>query len=43
MTADFHAMQADGRLRSDLDPAELTSVLLAVADGLDPVALRPEP
>ena len=34
MTADFRAMQADGRLRSDLDPEELASVLLAVADGL---------
>ena len=34
MTADFQAMQADGRLRSDLDPGELASVLLAVADGL---------
>ncbi len=34
MTADFRAMQEDGRLRSDLDPEQLTSVLLAVSDGM---------
>lgn len=34
MTADFRAMQEDGRLRADLDPEQLTSVLLAVSDGM---------
>ena len=34
MTADFRAMQQDGRLRSDVDPEQLTSVLLAVSDGM---------
>lgn len=34
MTADFRTMQQDGRLRADLDPEELASVLLAVSDGM---------
>lgn len=34
MTADFRTMQQDGRLRTDLDPEELASVLLAVSDGM---------
>ena len=34
MAADFRAMQQDGRLRSDVDPEQLTSVLLAVSDGM---------
>jgi AcrR family transcriptional regulator len=34
MTADFRGMQDDGRLRRDLDPEELASVLLAVSDGM---------
>jgi AcrR family transcriptional regulator len=34
MAADFRRMQEDGRLRADLDPEELTSVLLAVSDGM---------
>lgn len=34
MTADFRAMQQDGRLRADIDPEQLTSVLLAVSDGM---------
>jgi len=31
---DFRAMQQDGRLRSDVDPEELASVLLAISDGM---------
>jgi AcrR family transcriptional regulator len=34
LSADFRAMQQDGRLRTDIDPDELTSVLLAVSDGM---------
>ncbi|MEN0104323.1 MAG: TetR/AcrR family transcriptional regulator [Curtobacterium sp.] len=34
MAADFRAMQQDGRLRADVDAEELTSVLLAVSDGM---------
>lgn len=34
MAADFRRMQDDGRLRPDVDPEELTSVLLAVSDGM---------
>ncbi|TDN42305.1 TetR family transcriptional regulator [Curtobacterium flaccumfaciens] len=34
LSADFRAMQEDGRLRADVDPVELTSVLLAVSDGM---------
>lgn len=34
LSADFRAMQQDGRLRADVDPVELTSVLLAVSDGM---------
>ncbi|ROP61512.1 TetR/AcrR family transcriptional regulator [Curtobacterium sp. PhB115] len=34
LSADFRAMQQDGRLRPDIDPEELTSVLLAVSDGM---------
>jgi AcrR family transcriptional regulator len=34
LSADFRAMQEDGRLRSDVDPEQLTSVLLAVSDGM---------
>ncbi|ROP61262.1 TetR/AcrR family transcriptional regulator [Curtobacterium sp. ZW137] len=34
MAADFRAMQEDGRLRTDVDAEELTSVLLAVSDGM---------
>ncbi|MCJ1712983.1 TetR/AcrR family transcriptional regulator [Curtobacterium sp. VKM Ac-2922] len=34
MAADFRAMQQDGRLRADVDPEALTSVLLAVSDGM---------
>lgn len=34
LSADFRAMQEDGRLRSDVDVEELTSVLLAVSDGM---------
>ncbi|ROR29037.1 TetR family transcriptional regulator [Curtobacterium sp. JUb34] len=34
LSADFRAMQQDGRLRSDVDAEELTSVLLAVSDGM---------
>ncbi|PYY64126.1 TetR family transcriptional regulator [Curtobacterium sp. MCPF17_003] len=34
LSADFRTMQQDGRLRSDIDPDELTSVLLAVSDGM---------
>jgi AcrR family transcriptional regulator len=34
MAADFRSMQQDGRLRTDVDPEELTSVLLAVSDGM---------
>ncbi|PZF53805.1 TetR family transcriptional regulator [Curtobacterium sp. MCSS17_008] len=31
---DFRAMQADGRLRPDVDPEQLASVLLAISDGM---------
>ncbi|WP_412162360.1 TetR/AcrR family transcriptional regulator [Curtobacterium flaccumfaciens] len=34
LSADFRTMQQDGRLRTDIDPDELTSVLLAVSDGM---------
>jgi AcrR family transcriptional regulator len=34
MAADLRRMQEDGRLRPDVDPEELTSVLLAVSDGM---------
>jgi AcrR family transcriptional regulator len=34
MTDDFRQMQQDGRLRADLDPEELASVLLATSDGM---------
>ena len=34
LAADFRAMQEDGRLRTDVDAEELTSVLLAVSDGM---------
>ncbi|WP_267422416.1 MULTISPECIES: TetR/AcrR family transcriptional regulator [unclassified Curtobacterium] len=34
LAADFRRMQEDGRLRTDVDPEELTSVLLAVSDGM---------
>lgn len=34
LSADFRTMQEDGRLRADVDPVELTSVLLAVSDGM---------
>lgn len=34
LTADFRVMQEDGRLRADVDPEALTSVLLAVSDGM---------
>jgi len=34
LAADFRAMQEDGRLRPDVDPEQLTSVLLAVSDGM---------
>jgi AcrR family transcriptional regulator len=34
LSADFRTMQQDGRLRTDIDPEELTSVLLAVSDGM---------
>ncbi|WP_083404913.1 MULTISPECIES: TetR/AcrR family transcriptional regulator [unclassified Curtobacterium] len=34
LSADFRAMQQDGRLRTDVDAEELTSVLLAVSDGM---------
>jgi AcrR family transcriptional regulator len=34
VSADFREMQADGRLRSDVDPDQLASVLLAVSDGM---------
>lgn len=34
MAADFRAMQQDGRLRADVDVEQLTSVLLAVSDGM---------
>ncbi|WP_144712620.1 TetR/AcrR family transcriptional regulator [Curtobacterium pusillum] len=34
MAADFRAMQQDGRLRPDVDAEQLTSVLLAVSDGM---------
>lgn len=34
MTQQFRAMQEDGRLRTDVDAEELTSVLLAVSDGM---------
>ncbi|PYY33261.1 TetR family transcriptional regulator [Curtobacterium sp. MCJR17_055] len=34
MTDDFRRMQQDGRLRTDLDPEELASVLLATSDGM---------
>jgi AcrR family transcriptional regulator len=34
MTTDFRRMQEDGRLRPDVDPEALTSVLLAVSDGM---------
>ncbi|MGN8049142.1 TetR/AcrR family transcriptional regulator [Curtobacterium sp. 22159] len=34
VSADFREMQADGRLRSDVDPEQLASVLLAVSDGM---------
>ncbi|WP_420368781.1 TetR/AcrR family transcriptional regulator [Curtobacterium sp. L1-20] len=34
LSADFRAMQEDGRLRPDVDPVQLTSVLLAVSDGM---------
>ncbi|PZE80662.1 TetR/AcrR family transcriptional regulator [Curtobacterium sp. MCBD17_032] len=34
MTDDFRRMQQDGRLRADLDPEELASVLLATSDGM---------
>ncbi|WP_439692695.1 TetR/AcrR family transcriptional regulator [Curtobacterium sp. SP.BCo] len=34
LSADFRAMQEDGRLRPDVDVEELTSVLLAVSDGM---------
>ncbi|PZE64013.1 TetR/AcrR family transcriptional regulator [Curtobacterium sp. MCBD17_021] len=34
MTDDFRRMQQDGRLRADLNPEELASVLLATSDGM---------
>ncbi|MFJ2980618.1 MULTISPECIES: TetR/AcrR family transcriptional regulator [unclassified Curtobacterium] len=34
LSSDFRAMQEDGRLRVDVDVEELTSVLLAVSDGM---------
>jgi AcrR family transcriptional regulator len=34
LSADFRIMQQDGRLRPDVDPIELTNVLLAVSDGM---------
>ncbi|QZQ54988.1 TetR/AcrR family transcriptional regulator [Curtobacterium sp. TC1] len=34
LSADFRTMQQDGRLRADVDAEELTSVLLAVSDGM---------
>jgi AcrR family transcriptional regulator len=34
LSADFRVMQQDGRLRPDVDPVELTNVLLAVSDGM---------
>lgn len=34
LSDDFREMQADGRLRADVDPEQLTSVLLAVSDGM---------
>ena len=34
MAAGFRRMQEDGRFRTDVDPDELTSVLLAVSDGM---------
>lgn len=33
-TADFRQMQEDGRLRRDIDPEQLSSVLLAISDGM---------
>ncbi|MFJ4297721.1 TetR/AcrR family transcriptional regulator [Curtobacterium sp. NPDC089689] len=34
MTRQFREMQAEGRLRADVDPEALTSVMLAVSDGM---------
>ncbi|SDQ56937.1 transcriptional regulator, TetR family [Curtobacterium sp. UNCCL20] len=34
LSDDFRVMQEDGRLRADVDPEQLTSVLLAVSDGM---------
>jgi len=34
LSADFRTMQQDGLLRPDVDPVELTTVLLAVSDGM---------
>lgn len=33
-TDDFRRMQDDGRLRADVDPEQLASVLLAISDGM---------
>ena len=34
LAADFRTMQQEGRLRPDVDPEQLTSVLLAISDGM---------